>query len=544
MSKQGTQRIWMTLALVVTVSIIVWKISDAWSVATERLRASHFALLCLFEAMRQRELHHPALVTHLLRAANQALGASFRGPLTYDVSSLERIAIAQAGAIASPSAVIAEQASWMIAIFLVLMVYIVKEKKLTRLIREQELLRDKLLAISGGWMLATVKPGSVKEVMTHILEQVTIYTDLSSAEVLQQVQGEDGVSLRSYCRSGPLISDSIREIPNALLHVEAGAINEVMRTRRVWYSGVYAEVGTILPGIRIPNTAVYPLIDRDRARGVLVLRGHGGQWNAQLSDLLAIIAREIAVLLTYGAMEEDAANVARYREMDRLRSDLLANVSHELRTPLGLIQGYAETLVYRGKRLSEDQHAEFAQFIVDESVQLENQIDKLLKVSTWKATGAHLQKRPFLGAEWIKRIQKRLSTQTRVALHLCDEHGEFLLGDPDELMDATFNLLDNALKYSADHIDLFIEMRPDTLRVRVRDCGKGVQGKDLERIFERFYRGDEHARSEIRGSGLGLSIVKEIIEAHNGRVFAQNTKSGFEVGFEIPLKELNLCASD
>lgn len=534
MSKRGTKRLGTVLAVALIVYTF-WMILDAWNKATRQLQESHYALLCLFEALWQRELHHKVLVTHLLRAANAALSAPFHTPSLRDVSSLERIAIAQAGATSSPLAVVAQQASWILAIFLVLVVYILKEKKLTRLIREQELLRDKLLAISGGWMLATVKPGSVKEVMTHILEQVTIYTDISAAEVLQQVDDADGVALRSYCRSGPLISESIREIPNALLHVEAGAINEVMRTRRVWYSGIYAEVGTILPGIRIPNTAVYPLIDRDRARGVLVLRGRGGQWNAQLSDLIAIIAREIAMLLTYGAMEEDAANVARYREMDRLRTDLLANVSHELRTPLGLIQGYAETLVYRGKRLSEDQHAEFAQLIVDESVQLENQIDKLLKVSTWKATGAHLHKRPFLGDEWINRIQKRLSAQTRVVLHLGGEHGEFLLGDPDELMDATFNLLDNALKYSADRIDLFVEMRPDTLRVRVRDRGKGVRGIDLERIFERFYRGDEHARSEIRGSGLGLSIVKEIIIAHGGQTFARNVDGGFEVGFEIPV---------
>ena len=93
----------------------------------------------------------------------------------------------------------------------------------------------------------------------------------------------------------------------------------------------------------------------------MLLQGQGAHWNAQLEDLITIVAKEIAILLAYGDMEEHAIKAARYQEMDRLKTELLANVSHELRTPLGLIRGYAETLLYKRSHLQLDLVTEFIQ---------------------------------------------------------------------------------------------------------------------------------------------------------------------------------------
>lgn len=497
--------------------------------------AARLALLYMFEAQHQLDAGRKLAASSLIRAAARSLGTTWHGASAGQLPGLERLAITATQPAGSLAMVALRQLSWIAGIAVALLVYFWRERALSRVTHERELLRDKLLAISSGWMVATVKPGSVKEVIAHILHQVTQYTDITSVQILSQAGAVPDVALHAYSSSGPVISDSLHDISAAMLRVEAGAIGEVLRTRRLWFSGVHGEVGTVLPGIRVTNTAVYPLVDRDATRGVLVLRGTGRQWNAQLADLIAIIAREIAILLTYATTEEDAIRMARFEEMDRLRSALLANVSHELRTPLGILRGSAETLVYRGEQLSRLQVAEFAKLIVDEAMQLDSQIDKLLKVATWESIGMSLRSDSFLAAPWIARVQKRLSLNTRVTLHLTGDLRSTLQGDADELLDATFNLVDNAMKYSAGAIDLFISLPVGELRVRVVDRGPGVDREQQERIFDRFYRDSVHARSSIRGSGLGLSIVKEIAQAHHGTVWAAKVADGFEVGFAIPI---------
>lgn len=533
MSNRRTK--WLAALIIISV-ILVCVTYYYWAHVTAQSSAARFALLCLFEAGHQLTIRRPQAAAALVRAAAQSLGVTVFPDAARQSALLERLAIARTQSTTSLLVLMLRQISWIAGIALTLLVYFWRERALAHVTHERELLRDKLLAISSGWMLATVKPGSVKEVIAHILHQVTQYTDITSVQILSQTGETPDVALHAYSSSGPTISDALHDISAAMLRVEAGAIGEVLRTRRPWFSGVHGEVGTILPGIRLANTAVYPLVDRDATRGVMVLHGTGRQWNAQLADLIAIIAREIAILLTYATMEEDAMRLARYEEMNRLRSALLANVSHELRTPLGIMQGYAETLVYRGEQLSHAQEAEFARLIVDEARQLDNQINKLLKVATWESTGVRVRSDQFLAAAWITRVQNRLAVNTRVTLHLTGDLQTALQGDADELLDATFNLIDNAMKYSPGVIDLFISLPAGSLRVVVVDRGAGVDRAALDRIFERFYRDPAHARSEIRGSGLGLSIVKEIVEAHLGEIWAKIVADGFEVGFALPIQ--------
>jgi len=516
-------------------AVLVCALYFYWVDLVSQAAAGRFALLYLFEAQHQLDEGHPLSASALIRAAARALKTPWHATSATQLQALERLAITRTQPASSLTAVMLRQLSWIAGIAVALLVYFWREQALSKVTHERELLRDKLLAISSGWMVATVKPGSVKEVIAHILHKVTQYTDITSVQILSQTGEAPDVALHAYASSGPAISDALHDISAAMLRVEAGAIAEVLRTRRPWFGGVHGEVGTILPGVRLTNTAVYPLVDRDATRGVLVLRGTSRQWNAQLADLIAIIAREIAILLTYATMEEDAIRMARYEEMDRLRSALLANVSHELRTPLGILRGGAETLVYRGEQLSPLQVAEFAKLIVDEATQLDSQIDKLLKVATWESTGMSLRSDSFLAAPWIARVQKRLSLNTRVTLHLSGDLRSTLQGDADELLDATFNLVDNAMKYSVGAINLFILLSEGELRVVVVDHGPGVEREQLDRIFDRFYRDSAHARSPIRGSGLGLSIVKEIAQAHHGTVWAAKVTDGFEVGFAIPI---------
>jgi len=119
--------------------------------------------------------------------------------------------------------------------------------------------------------------------------------------------------------------------------------------------------------------------------------------------------------------------------------------------------------------------------------------------------------------------------------------GARVTGDPEELRTAVSNLLDNAVKYSPDGVHISVELdAPDEKRVvlRVRDCGVGIPEQELKRVFKRFYRVTQRSLSQVKGTGLGLFIVRSIARKHGGRVFAESGGAGrgTTVTLELPRK--------
>jgi two-component system phosphate regulon sensor histidine kinase PhoR len=212
-----------------------------------------------------------------------------------------------------------------------------------------------------------------------------------------------------------------------------------------------------------------------------------------------------------------AAN--RERKLSELKSDFVANVSHELKTPLSLVRMFAE-LLQSGRVDSDEKRKQYLQIILSESERLSALIENVLdfaKVERGKA-GYDFTEAPL--GEVVARavdVCRVRAEREEVELELHVEPGLPLVRVDERAIEiAVINLVDNALKYAKDgnRVRIGIRKRDRHLEVSVTDEGAGIPAEDRRRIFDRFVRG--RGTKQIRGSGIGLALVKYIAVAHGG----------------------------
>ena len=251
------------------------------------------------------------------------------------------------------------------------------------------------------------------------------------------------------------------------------------------------------------------------------------------TDSLTSEGRMIGVI----AILEDISDK---KHLDEVRRDFVANVSHELKTPIGAMGLLAETLSTEddleiAKRLSIR--------IQNEAFRLGRIIDDLLdlsRIETEDTPVREVVEIEKIVTEAANRIGPSAEVR-RVTVELTPtELPSYVLGDRRELMSAVYNLLDNAIKYSESGSKVSVEIvhNPTTVDIKVRDQGIGIPSRDLERIFERFYRVDQARSRATGGTGLGLSIVRHVANNHNGNVFVESREgSGSVFTLRLPLAE-------
>jgi two-component system, OmpR family, sensor histidine kinase SenX3 len=218
------------------------------------------------------------------------------------------------------------------------------------------------------------------------------------------------------------------------------------------------------------------------------------------------------------------------------RHDSFINaVTHELKTPITSIRLYLETLQRR--EVDQAQRQQFYHLMLLDTDRLLGTVEQVLKAGEagYKLDFATLVQECIE----LARTRHHLRTDGLQFGNPTNGSGVRVQGDPEELRTAVSNLLDNAIKYSGDHVDVSVQIdTPDEKHVvlRVRDRGIGIPAQELKRIFKRFYRVPSRLRSHVRGTGLGLFIVRAIARAHGGRVFAESAGEGrgATVTFELP----------
>jgi signal transduction histidine kinase len=221
-------------------------------------------------------------------------------------------------------------------------------------------------------------------------------------------------------------------------------------------------------------------------------------------------------------------NVTREMALAKLKSDFVANVSHELRTPLALIRLYAETLEM-GRLTNAEKFQEYYQIMRKESERLTALINNILDFSRIEAGRKEYDFRETNLAELVRATlesyryqieQQGFAFEQRIADDLPP-----LRVDREAMARSLLNLVNNALKYSQEEKFLGVSLYRDNgaVKLEVADRGIGIPRAEQAKIFEKFYRAGDPLVHNTKGSGLGLSLVRHIVQAHGGQVLVEST---------------------
>jgi len=242
-------------------------------------------------------------------------------------------------------------------------------------------------------------------------------------------------------------------------------------------------------------------------------------WIYGIASILLLLAMFLGVVLIL-------RDIAREKRLANLRSDFISNVTHELKTPLTSIRMYAESLMMRRVKSASGQK-KYLSVVVNESERLKRMINNILEFS--KMEKARQEYHPvetnlseILHATildinyWLEKKGFNLSTEI--------DREIVVKVDPEKFYQVYSNLLSNAIKYSGDSRKIYVRLykNSDSVITEVEDEGMGIEVDKQTRIFEEFYRVENHESGNITGTGLGLTVVKEIVEAHLGKILVHS----------------------
>jgi two-component system sensor histidine kinase KdpD len=333
--------------------------------------------------------------------------------------------------------------------------------------------------------------------------------------------------------TGGIVPKAAHPVPFEIDTNEGGVSQWVYEHRQM------AGLGTeTLPGAK----ALYvPLIASQGIVGVLGVKPpdtHAFADPEQL-HLLETFANQAALAIERAQLAEEAQQAQVRAEAERLRNALLSSVSHDLRTPLATIMGSASSLLENGTHFQRGTWQDMLQSIVDEAERLNRLVSNLLDMTRLESGALAVKKEwhpleEVIGAA-LARMEKRLGDRPmaiRVPADLPLVRIDGVL-----IEQVLINLLDNGLKYTpvGRGIDISASASDAAVLVEVADRGPGFAPGEEERVFDKFYRGQT---AESRGVGLGLAICRAIVEAHGGKIWAENRPGGGAAfRFTLPAKE-------
>lgn len=258
-----------------------------------------------------------------------------------------------------------------------------------------------------------------------------------------------------------------------------------------------------------------------------------------LGDNFNRMSRELETAISglKSANNELQKDIEKKIQVDEMRKEFLSNVSHELKTPIALIQGYAEGLK---ECINEDEESRdfYCDVIIDESAKMNEMVKKLLTLNQLEFGKDQVTMERFELTELIRGVVQStriLAEQKEVRVIFQEENPVYVWGDEFKIEEVVTNYVSNALnhvKYS-NTIEIRILQEERKVRVTVFNTGDPIPEEDLDKIWIKFYKVDKARTREYGGSGIGLSIVKAIMDSMNQKCGVQNYDNGVEFWFEL-----------
>ena len=372
-------------------------------------------------------------------------------------------------------------------------------------------------------------------------------TDSDRVLVVSVEHGRMGTVLAEWVTDGlpalgvgwHLPSDEQRNVNFGLLSRQrhAVAIDDIAT------SGLLAQTRELLGQLGVGSMLVAPVLAEDEPLAALVLMtsGRARAWPAGSESLAELVSSEVATALTHARLyEREREMVQRLQELDQAKSDFVATVSHELRTPLTSIRGYVEMLSDGEAGELEPGQERMLGIVQRNADRLLMLIEDLLTLSRIESGSFRVQQAPVAmdGVVESTVAEFRPQASARGVELEADVAPDIpvVIGDSSQLERVLFNLLSNAIKFTVDGGRVVVRLKRDgqSVELEVQDEGIGIPEGEQDQLFSRFFRSSTSQERAIRGTGLGLVIVKTIVDHHGGDI-AVKSRSGEGTTFTIRL---------
>jgi len=286
--------------------------------------------------------------------------------------------------------------------------------------------------------------------------------------------------------------------------------------------------------------------DKNEAIGALLLgdKLSGSKYSGSDYELLNTIASSAALIIRRIELQEklilEEVELEKAKEISELKSYFVASVSHDLKTPLSAIKIFSELL--QNENITKEKSREYLSIIEGETDRLKRMIENVLDFSKMEKGLKQFNFKKIDLNDSAEEVLKRMNYELRMKKFTVDKSLSseplFINGDPEAVNSVLENLISNSIKYSEKekHIAISTKLINGDAEVIIEDSGKGISKKNLTHIFDPFFREDDVESSNIKGAGFGLSIVKNIVNAHHAAIEVQSSEgagSTFKITFKI-----------
>jgi signal transduction histidine kinase len=288
-----------------------------------------------------------------------------------------------------------------------------------------------------------------------------------------------------------------------------------------------------------PFVIGYPIeISPDISYTLMIIRFGGPSFTNEDQSLIELFTQHIKMILQKKNLLDKITNLEAEHEHIAIQDDFISTISHELLSPIGFIKGYTTTLMRSDTTWNVDTQKEFLQVIDEETDRLQELLDNMLDSARLQNGSMPIEKQP-VRIEVLLRdvVQRVIAHQSNIGIKTeFQGHLPGINGDSRRLTQVFENLISNAIKYAPGaNLTISAEMLANRIHILFNDDGPGVSPRYLPFLFQKFYRSPD-GNSNIRGSGLGLYICRQIIEAHSGEIFAESTLGkGTQIHILLPI---------